>query len=312
MSIRSTTNGSGGVRASGTMVLARRGVWLCCAVLAALQAPADIIEAARNQRPVGVESALASAAFTLCARSASRDMAGELVPCNASPYLDTDRLLRREDAVAPSEIPAASAGTFLVAYDGLHPKLEMFDGSSYQGLMVMFRPQKARSTSTSLLYDIETGEMLVKAVASVKPLPEPAGALMQPVTSPATMGGGLLLFCLLGYRRRSVVSLEIVPADAFNLPEPKIHSKAPPVQVTFKVVSNIYNRVLKVSNWAATPFNLLPEPPYARAPSKAEVPAFSVFGLKRKPKPCRVHGGAAQLFYASRISLLLMRTSGRS
>ena len=296
--------------------LVRLGLWLLGAMVAVLPATADVVRggatpaSGRSPSTYAQHVAFAPVAvLKLCAQSVPLDNAGEPLLSGASTLMNTDVLLRKQtDAAEPEAVQPAGAGTFLLAYDGLHPKLEMFDGSNYQGLLVTFNRQKMRSTSAALLYGIETGAMLVKSVAAVKPQPAPTGVLAQPATSPAALGGGLLLFCLLGYRRRTVTAWEVVSADAFNLPESAIKAERASAPVAFSVTSSIYNRVLKISKWAVTPSNRPYETAYDYKPARARRP---ILGLKPSLIVCKVRGNAAQLTYASRISLLLMRTSGR-
>lgn len=234
-------------------------------------------------------------------------------PVGAQSYYYDGQLQQQPDEPAKEGL-ALRAGTFLVAYDGLHPKLETFDGSNYQGLMVTFRCQHMRSTPASLLYDIETGEALIHAVAAVVPQPVPTGVLAQPAASQATLGGGLLLFCLLGCRRRSVSALGFAPVDTFNWPMPAVATGDQPAPARVKVSSNIYGQILKKSGWDGTPAEAEAPGGPAKAGGQRRVQEFgqyTVWGTPRTLRSFRVKGNAAVLSHAAHLSLLLMRTSGR-
>ena len=149
----------------------------------------------------------AGARLVLCAL-----MTTLALPCAAveppardtAPLLDTASLLRPPPADLLPAKPENETNTFIVTYDGFHPRLETFNGANYgEELMVSFHAQQMRTAPASPLSAITTGELPINAVTTVKPQPVPTDVPTQPTTSPAALGGVLLLFCLLGYRRHT-------------------------------------------------------------------------------------------------------------
>lgn len=222
--------------------------------------------------------------------------------------------LRQQPAQLADTDVVSGKGPFLVTYDGLHPRLQTFDGSSYQGILLTFRRQRPEPPTASLLYDIETGGLLIPAVASVAPQREKVATAMQRTVSSATLGGGLLCFCFLGYLRRAVPALpdQAMLADAFNRPRLPPKPDSQPVRIPRPLSTSIYARVLRVTDWAATPSTdaLMNEAavPVEREPVTEPYGRYTLLGAPRPLSHFHLRGNTALLSYAAQLSLLLMRT----
>ncbi len=115
----------------------------------------------------------------------------------------------RELQLQPAPVdPRAGRQNFLLTHDVFLTDVpQAFDGSGYTLLMLTFQPCPAKPPQQLPLCDLDTGELLMTAVASVTPQERPLDPVTQSPASRILLAGGLLLG-LLGCRRKPVPGLD--------------------------------------------------------------------------------------------------------